>query len=123
MINKKNIFDISKVIIVIISIPFWFVKMIHYVAVLPSYDKDGNFITTIKQDHYFSIIDNLRDDGNSYLIYAAFGIIFTYLCLSIVKMVKKKNKAIKVINNITFVLFVVSFVIALIAALSTGRGF
>lgn len=122
MKNIKMFYDISKIIIVIISIPFWFVKMIHYVAVLPSYDSNGNFIT-VKQDHYFSIIDNLRDGGNTYLIYIAFGIIVTSLCLSIVKMFKKDNKVIKIASNITFALFIVSLVITLMSALSTGRGF
>lgn len=122
MKNIKIFWGISKIIIVIISIPFWFVKMIHYVAVIPSYDVNGNFIP-VKQDHYFSIIDNLRDGGNTYLIYVGFGIIVISLCLSIVKMFKKENKLIKVASNITFALFIVSFIITLISALSTGRGF
>ena len=117
--NKKRFhFEVTKLLIAIISIPLWFVKFIKYVSTLPGVDGEVD-----KAHYYFSLYGNLKDGSSIYLFYITLTTTISLLTLIGLSFLKKSNKTIKWTNNILFVVFIILYAISIIVGFSVGRGF
>lgn len=109
---KRRILSIIEISVDILCIVFFFIKFIGYRADFP------NGISVYK---YFSPYQNLADD-RIWLFIASTVFIAASIILGILYIVKD-NKHIKNANYIVFGSSIIIYVIAMIAAVSVGRGF
>lgn len=117
--NKKRLyFEVTKFVVALATIPLWFIKIVKYVSSIPNVDGD-----IVKQNHYFSLYENLIDDVTAYLFYITLLLSISLIILTGLSFLKKSNKTIKWMSNIAFVVFIILYAITVIVGFSVGRGF
>lgn len=107
--------EIVKIIINCITIPLYFIKLICEVAVLPGIDENGEQVTGTFY-YYYSIFDKVSRAGMSYLVWVAIAIIIVSITLSILSMIFKEKKSLKIASLILFIVAVVIFFVLLFVA-------
>lgn len=104
-----------KIIINCITIPLYFIKLICEVAVLPGIDENGEQVTGTFY-YYYSILDKVNGRGMSYLVWGAIAIIIASIALSVLSMIFKEKKPLKIASHVIFVIAVVIFFVLLFVA-------
>lgn len=119
---KKYIFPIIKIITNLATIPLFFIKFYHEIAVLPIYDEFGEF-TTSKNDLYYSPLDNLIKLDLSILMYISISITVASIVLTIVSLVKRNNKNIKIADNAVYIISICFFLVVLFLSSTVSRDY
>lgn len=115
---SKSIAQIVEIVLCIILLYLFFVKIFHEVAVLPGYTSEGQFIT-LRVDYYYSIIDNLKQNG-LYLIHFSGAVIIGSIMINVIALIVNNNK-LKIASHIVFGCSVTIFLIVLIIAAMNYR--
>ena len=117
---KSKIITIVEIFINLSLLPLFHVKFFHEVSVIPGMDAEGNMVT-IRGDHYYSIIDNLKYDpmGWIWISVALIGISVLYCILSF--FIKHKNM--KVASHIFAICSIVFFLLVLFLASLVRRDY
>lgn len=105
-----------KIFISISLIPLWFIKLFHGVGHLPS--QSGEIV---RVDFYHSMIENLSE--YPYLIYISIALLVLSAALSIVELIFKKNRWVRLAALVAFVAAVLTFITLFFLASSVGRGY
>jgi len=115
--NRKDalIFEIAKLFIDIFLIPLSFIKIFHYVAVLPGENANGEPITG-RFDYFYSIYDKLFLENLLIILWVAFALIIISAVLAILNIAIKDNKKLLTASHITFGIAAGFFLITLIFA-------
>lgn len=107
--------EIVKIIINCITIPLYFIKFFCHVAVYPSSDpySASNYH---KVYYYYSIYDKISREGMAYLVWCAIAIIIISITLSVLSMIFKEKKALKIASYIVFGVTIILFFVLLFIA-------
>ncbi len=100
--------EIVKIIINCITIPLYFIKLICEVAVLPGIDENGENIT-VRFYYYYSIFEKVNRERMAYLVWVAIAIIIVSITLSVLSIIFKEKKPLKIASLILFIVAVVLF--------------
>lgn len=112
---KALIVDIVKIIINCIMVPLYFIKLFCDKAVLPGVNENGETIVNISYYHY-SIFYKIDRAGISFLLWIAIATIIVSIVLSVLSMVMKDKKALKIASYIVFGVTVILFFVLLFIA-------
>lgn len=114
--RKTVIIEIVKIIINCITVPLYFIKFFCYEAVLPGLNENGEKVIG-RFYYYYSIFDKINREELAYLVWIAIAIICVSIALSVLSMIFKEKKALKIASHIIFgIAIVLFFVLLLIAA-------
>ncbi len=118
--KTHNILSIIEIFINLSLLPLFHVKLFHEVSVIPGMDAEGNMVT-IRGDHYYSIVDNLKYDpiGWIWISVALICIAILYCILSF--FIKHKNM--KVASHIFAICSIVFFLLVLFLASLVRRDY
>lgn len=122
--KRKTAFivEIIKIFINCISIPLFFIKFFCDEAVLPGFNENGEEIIN-RVYYYYSIFDKISRESMAFLLWGAIAIIIASITLSVLSMIIKENKAIKIISHIVFGVAIVLFFVLLFIAGSIRYGY
>lgn len=110
---KSNIITFIEIGVNLALLPLFYVKFFHEVSILPGYDADGNFIT-IKQDHYYSIVDNLRYNPIRFVHISVALIVMSVIYCILSLFIKHKNM--KIASHVFAICSVAFFLLVLFIA-------
>ena len=116
MKRKVLITEILNIIVNCTVLPLYFIKIFHDVAVHPGFDEDGNQIVG-RFDHYYSIYYKLDRENLAFILWAAVVISAVSVLSSVLTIVVKDNKILKVASRILFAISVISFLVLLFISL------
>ena len=115
---KKKILltEIAKTVINCIILPLYFIKFYHDKAGFPGFDGDGQHIVFYR-DYYYSIFNKLNREGIACLLWLAVAVSALSIILSVLRIVIKDNKVLKIASRILFGISVISFLALLFISL------
>lgn len=87
--------EIVKLVINCITIPLYFIRFFHEVAVLPGISENGES-TTHRIDYYYSIYDKIAREGLATLVWVGVVITVWSILFCVLNMVIKDNKVLKI---------------------------
>ena len=105
-----------KIFISISLIPLWFIKLFHGVGHLPS--QSGEIV---RVDFYHSMIENLSE--YPCLPYISIALLALSAALSIVELIFKKNRWVRLAALVAFVAALLTFITLFFRASSVARGY
>lgn len=114
--------EISKIIINCLSVPLYFIKTFHEVAVLPGRNENGEFITG-RFDYYYSVFDKFSREGILFFLWLSVAIIIVSSTISILSIVIKDNKKLMIVSHIIFGVSIVLFLSVLFVAASISYSY
>lgn len=109
--------ELVKIIIDCITIPLYFIKLFCDKAVLPGFDSVGHRGTYTRY-YYYSIFDKIQREGMAFLVWGAVAIIILSIILSVLSMIFKEKKTLKIASHIVFGIAIVLFFVLFFMAAS-----
>lgn len=111
------IVEIVKIIINCITVPLYFIKIFCDEAVLPGFNESGEEIIG-RFYYYYSIFDKIDREGIAFLLWGAIAAISVSIILSVLNIVVRDKKILKIAGHVVFGLSVVLFFVLLFIAMS-----
>ena len=108
--------EIAKIVVNCVILPLYFIKFYHDKAAFPGSDGDGQFIVVYK-DYYYSIFDKLNREEIAFSLWLAVAISALSIILSVLRIVIKDNKVLKIASHILFGISVIFFLVLLYISL------
>lgn len=111
--SKSNIMTFIEIGVNLMLLPLFHIKFFHEVAVVPGMDAEGNMIT-VRTEHYYSIVDNLKYDFIPW-VWISVALIITsifYCALSFIIKHKNMKTASHIISVCSIVFFLLVFFLA-----------
>jgi len=104
----SRVFEGVKILLNCLMGALLFIKIDHDVAVLPSFDGG-----TVRIDHWYSIYDKLLRENLQGLIYFALTVTATSVLLSIIALIAKDNRKLRIASHAVFAASAIFFLLLL----------
>ena len=112
---KKDVFNIVKIVLSVITFPLWFIKMFVEYALLEN--QAGEIV---KITYRYSMYKNVCEGAHFVYAYISMFIMAVSIVFSIIKIFIK-NRKLKLISNIIFGIAITLFIVMLIYASTIDR--
>ena len=115
---KKNILNIGKICLSILTVPLWFIKFFVGIGHMPNVDTGK--IEEVR--FYHSMFENINDLDLGFLFYISIALVIATVVTSAIN-IKNNDKRINTLSNVVAVITIISFIVFLVIASTVARGY